>query len=141
LVDDGGNLDSGSHATQLNNVGIDFIREVNIKTSNVSAEYGRNSGAAINVTTKSGTNQVHGGAFEFLRNEDLDARNFFSPSKGKLRFNDYGWDVGGPILKNKLFFFGGQEWKKIRQDEAPLLATLPTRAERAGDFNGIAGAQ
>ena len=140
LVDGAFNLDSGSNGSQLNNVGVDFIREVDIKTSNFSAEYGRNSGASINVITRSGSNQMHGGAFEFLRNDDLDARNFFSPSKGKLRFNDFGWDVGGPILKNKLFFFGGQEWKKIRQDEAPLLATLPTRAERQGDFNGIAGA-
>jgi hypothetical protein len=139
MVDGGYNLDTGSNSSQLNNVGIDFVREVNIKTSNFSAEYGRNSGAAINVTTRSGSNQFHGGAFEFLRNQDLDARNFFSPSKGKLRFNDFGWNVGGPILKNKLFFFGGQEWKRIRQDEAPLLATLPTQAERQGDFSGISG--
>src|SRR5439155_2779495 len=97
MVDGAYNLDSGSNGSQLNNVGVDFIREVNIKTSNFSAEYGRNSGASINVITRSGSNSFHGGAFEFLRNEDLDARNFFSPTKGKLRFNDYGWDVGGPI--------------------------------------------
>ena len=139
MVDGGYNLDSGSNSSQLNNVGIDFIREVNIKTSNFSAEYGRNSGAAISVTTRSGTNQIHGGAFDFLRNDDLDARNFFSPSKGKLRFNDFGWNIGGPIRKNRLFIFGGQEWKRIRQDEAPLLATLPTRAQRQGDFSAISG--
>jgi hypothetical protein len=139
LVDGAFNLDSGSNSSQLNNVGVDFIREVDIKTSNFSAEYGHNSGAAINVITQGGTNQYHGGALEFLRNDDMDARNFFSPSKARLRFNDFGWHVGGPIRKNKLFFFGGEEWKRIRQDESPLLATLPTTAERAGDFSGVSG--
>jgi hypothetical protein len=91
------------------------------------------------VITRGGTNQLHGGALEFLRNDALDARNFFSPSKGKLRFNDFGWHLGGPIKRNKLFFFAGQEWKRIRQDEAPLLATLPTRAQRQGDFSAISG--
>jgi len=139
LVDGSMNLDSGSNSSQLNNVGVDFIREVDIKTSNFSAEYGHNAGAAINVITKSGANNFHGGAFEFLRNEDFDARNFFSPTKGELRFNDFGWDAGGPIRKNKLFFFGGEEWKRIRQDESPLLATLPTTAERNGDFSAVSG--
>src|SRR4029077_827175 len=92
-----------------------------------------------NVITRGGTNQFHGGALEFLRNDTLDARNFFAPSKGKLRFNDFGWHVGGPIKRNKLFFFAGQEWKRIRQDAAPLLATLPTRAQRQGDFSAISG--
>src|SRR5262249_38788078 len=123
-----------------NNVGIDFIREVNIKTSNFSAEYGRNSGAAINVITRGGGNEFHGAAFEFLRNQKLDARTFFAPQKGRLQFNDFGWDFTGPIRRNKLFFFAGQEWKKIRQDAAPRLATLPTRAERRGDFTGRSGA-
>uniref|UniRef100_Q020G9 TonB-dependent receptor n=1 Tax=Solibacter usitatus (strain Ellin6076) TaxID=234267 RepID=Q020G9_SOLUE len=139
MVDGSYNLDSGSNSSQLNNVGVDFIREVAIKTSNFSAEYGRNSGAAINVITRSGGNQFHGGALEFLRNDTLDARNYFSPSKGKLRFNDFGWNLGGPIKRNKLFFFAGQEWKRIRQDEAPLQATLPTRAQRLGDFSAITG--
>ncbi len=139
LVDGAFNMDSGSNGSQINNVGIDFIREVDIKTSNFSAEYGRNSGASINVITRSGDNQFHGGALEFLRNDKLDARNFFSPKIGKLRFNDFGWNLGGPILHNKLFFFGGEEWKRIRQDEAPLLASLPTRAERLGDFSASPG--
>src|SRR5262249_48360567 len=107
-VDGTYNVDSGSNGSQINNVGIDFIREVNIKTSNFSAEYGRNSGAAVNVITRGGSNQFHGGVFEFIRNDALDARNFFAPQKGKLRFNDFGWDLGGPIVKNKLFFFGGE---------------------------------
>jgi hypothetical protein len=139
MVDGAFNMDSGSNGSQVNNVGVDFIREVNIKTSNFSAEYGRNSGAAINVITRGGANEFHGGALEFLRNDALDARNFFSPSKAKLRFNDFGWNLGGPIVKNRLFFFGGQEWKKIRQETAPRRTTIPTRAERLGDFSGRSG--
>lgn len=139
MVDGAFNLDAGSNGSQVNNVGVDFIREVNIKTSNFSAEYGRNSGAAINVITRNGGNQFHGAVFEFLRNDALDARNFFSPQKTRLRFNDFGWNLGGPVIKNKLFFFGGQEWKKIRQDAAPRVATMPTRRERQGDFSGRTG--
>ncbi|MDQ2922092.1 MAG: carboxypeptidase-like regulatory domain-containing protein, partial [Acidobacteriota bacterium] len=76
-VDGGFNLDSGSNNSQINNVGIDFVREVNIKTANFSAEFGRNSGASINVVTRSGGNKFHGSAFEFLRNDKLDANSFF----------------------------------------------------------------
>ena len=74
-VDGGFNMDSGSNASQVNNVGIDFIREVAIKSSNFSAEYGRNSGASVNVVTRSGSNSYHGAVFEYIRNEKLDARN------------------------------------------------------------------
>ncbi len=138
-VDGGFNMDSGSNNSQINNVGGDFIQEVKIQTSNFSAEYGRNSGAAINVVTRSGGNQFHGNAFEYIRNNALDARNFFAPVKGKLRFNNFGWDFSGPIKKDKLFFFGGQEYKYIRRDTDPSRQTLPTRAERQGDFSGRGG--
>jgi hypothetical protein len=138
MVDGAFNVDAGSNGSQISSVGVDFIREVNIKTSNFSAEYGRQSGAAVNVITRSGTNQFHGAVFEFFRNDALDARNFFSPRKAKLRFNDFGWDLGGPVVKNKLFFFAGEEWKKIRQDAAPLLATLPTNGQLAGNFGSTA---
>src|SRR5215813_10181854 len=77
-VDGGFNMDSGSNNSQVNNVGIDFVQEVKIETSNFSAEYGRNAGAAINVVTRSGSNSYHGSVFEFFRNDKLDARNFFS---------------------------------------------------------------
>ncbi|HXI74790.1 MAG TPA: carboxypeptidase-like regulatory domain-containing protein, partial [Pyrinomonadaceae bacterium] len=127
-VDGGFNMDSGSNNSQVNNVGIDFVQEVKIETSNFSAEYGRNAGAAINIVTRGGGNSFHGAAFEFLRNDKLDARNFFSPVKAKLRFNDFGWNFNGPIKKDKLFFFVGQEYKRIRQDTAPVKRSLPTRA-------------
>ena len=106
-VDGGFNMDSGSNNSQVNNVGIDFIEEVKIQTSNFSAEYGRNAGAAVNIVTRGGGNSYHGSAFEFLRNDKLDARNFFSPVKAKLRFNNFGWNFNGPIKKDKLFFFRG----------------------------------
>jgi hypothetical protein len=138
-VDGGFNLDSGSNGSQINNVGIDFIKEVSIKTSNFSAEYGRNSGASVNVVTRSGGNQFHGSAFEFLRNDKLDANNFFNNTRGvqrpTLRYNNFGWTLGGPIIKDKFFFFGGMEWKYIRRFTTTALRTIPTRAERRGDFS------
>ncbi|NOT60142.1 MAG: carboxypeptidase regulatory-like domain-containing protein, partial [Acidobacteria bacterium] len=113
-VDGGFNLDSGSNGSQINNVGIDFIREVNIKTSNFSAEYGRNSGASINVVTRSGENKYHGGAFENVRNDKFDANETFNVSRNvarpSLRFNNFGFSFGGPIIKDKFFAFGGVEW-------------------------------
>jgi len=138
-VDGGFNMDSGSNNSQVNNVGIDFIEEVKIQTSNFSAEYGRNAGAAVNIVTRGGGNSYHGSAFEFLRNDKLDARNFFSPIRAKLRFNNFGWNLNGPIKKDKLFFFVGQEYKRIRQDSAPVRRSLPTRAERLGDFSARSG--
>ena len=83
-VDGGFNLQSGSNASQINNVGIDYIQEVKIQTSNFSAEYGRNSGAQVSLVTRSGGNDFHGSAFEFIRNDKLDARSFFAPVRPTL---------------------------------------------------------
>ncbi|HEX4949297.1 MAG TPA: carboxypeptidase-like regulatory domain-containing protein [Blastocatellia bacterium] len=138
-VDGGFNLDSGSNGSQINNVGIDFISEVNIKTSNFSAEYGRNSGASINVVTKRGGNRYNGTLFEYLRNDKLDANQFFNNARTvarpSLRYNNFGWSLGGPIIKDRFHFFAGMEWKYIRRFTAPTLRTLPTRLEREGDFS------
>ncbi len=134
-VDGGFNLQSGSNASQINNVGIDYIQEVKIQTSNFSAEYGRNSGAQVSLVTRSGGNDFHGSAFEFLRNDKLDARSFFAPVRPTLRFNNFGYSIGGPIIKDKLFFFGGQEWKYIRRLSAAQRRTVPTLAELNGDFS------
>jgi Carboxypeptidase regulatory-like domain len=132
------NTVSGSFNSQINNVGIDFIQEVDIKTASFSAEYGRKSGASINVVTKSGTNEFHGSVWEYLRNDALDANtptnNARSLSKPALRYNNFGWSLGGPIIKDKFFFFGGMEWKYIRRAEE-FTARLPSRAERNGDFS------
>ena len=137
-VDGAYNSVAGSNSSLVNNVSPDFIQEVKLQTSNFSAEYGRFSGPAFNIITKSGTNQFHGGAFEFFRNNDLDARNFFAAQKTALRFNNFGYDLGGPIKKDKLFFFFGEEWKRLRQQQNPTRVTVPTTALLAGDFTGQA---
>jgi hypothetical protein len=141
-VDGGNNLDSGSNGSQINNVGIDFIGEVVIKTSNFSAEYGRNSGASINVVTRSGTNRYDGSIFEFFRHDSLDAKNFFAPRDAagekigaRLRYNNFGGAIGGPIMRDRLFFFAGQEHKYIRRQTAPTRRSMPTTAEINGDFS------
>src|SRR5262249_25362468 len=135
MIDGGMNLDSGSNTSQINNVGIDFIQEVKVQTSAFSAQFGRNSGASINVVTKSGGDHFHGSLFESIRNDFLDARDYFAPVKPELRFNDFGWSLGGPIKRQKLFFFAGQEWKRIRRFTNPSRQTLPTLAEIRGDFS------
>lgn len=133
-VDGAFNLVAGSNGSLMNNVGPDFIQEVKIQTSNFSAEYGRMAGVAFNVVTKNGTNEFHGSAFEFFRNDKLDARNFFSPQKNPLRFNDFGYSLGGPIRKDKLFFFVGEEWKRLRQRTTPTRQTVPSNAQLNGIF-------
>jgi len=145
MVDGGFNLDSGSNASQINNVGLDFIDQVKIQTSNFSAELGRNSGAAINVVTKSGTNRFKGSGFTLMRDDKFDAANYFSPKnaagqriKGKLDFRDFGGALGGPIQKGKLFFFGGSEYKRLDRVDGPFRRTLPTTAELRGDFSARA---
>jgi hypothetical protein len=135
MLDGGFNMDSGSNNSQVNNVGIDFIQEVKIQTSNFSAEYGRNAGASVNVISRGGGNTFHGSGFEFFRNDKLDARRFFAPVRATLRFNDFGWNFNGPIKKQKFFFFVGQEYKYIRQLTDATRQTMPTRAERSGDFS------
>jgi Carboxypeptidase regulatory-like domain/TonB-dependent Receptor Plug Domain len=147
-VDGGFNMDSGSNSSQLNNVGIDFIQQVSVQTSNFSAEYGRNAAASINVVTRSGGNSFHGGAFEFVRNQIFDAANPGSKLnitsttpintiKPPLRYNDFGWDIGGPVLRNKLFFFVGEEWKRLRIAAAAQNLTVPTTSELAGNFSDV----
>jgi len=135
-VDGVGNLDAGSNGSLINNVSPDFLQEVKIESSGFSAEYGRSAGVAFNVVTKNGTNQFSGALFEYFRNDALDARNFFSPSMTELRYNDFGWDLGGPIKRNKLFFFAGEDWKRLRQNAAPVRSSLPTTAELVGNFAG-----
>jgi hypothetical protein len=137
-VDGAFNMVSGSNGSLVNNVGPDFIQEVKIETSNFSAEYGRNSGPAFNIVTKSGTNQFHGTVFEYVRNNIFDSRPFFSTSKTHLVYNDFGYGVGGPILKDRLFFFAGEEWKRLRQQQSPTQRTTPSSAELAGNFAGLA---
>ena len=105
---------------------LDSIAEFRVLTNNFDAEYGNYSGGIVNVVTKSGTNQVHGSAFEFLRNTDLDARNFFSPERSFYRQNQFGGTIGGPIKKNKLFFFADYQGTRNTQGIDTGLIAVPT---------------
>jgi hypothetical protein len=140
-VDGGFNMDSGSNNSQISNVSIDAIQELSVKTSNYSAEYGRNSGAAINVVTRGGTNRFRGSGYEYLRREELDANDAFANARGvakpELKYDNFGGTLGGPIMKDKLFFFGSLDWRKIRRSTPPAFRTLPSSAQRSGDFSMI----
>src|SRR6202521_2830585 len=116
-------------------LGVDAVQEFSVITSNVSAEYGRTSGGVINAITKSGTNQFHGSAYEFLRNDVLDAANFFENSnglkKGSFRQNQFGVSGGAPIRKDKMFIFG--DYEGIRYSKGiPVSITVPSNAARSG---------
>jgi len=162
-IDGGWNLDAGSNTSVFNEVSPNFIQEVDVQTSNYDAEFGRSAAATINVITRSGGDQYHGGVFESNQNSSWIAR---TPST-KLstaacdpggvptahqcipfyNFNEYGWDLGGPVPflqpKGKLFIFAGQEWRKVRGSSPGLGAategqTFPTALEDAGNFSDIA---
>src|SRR6266576_1792158 len=116
------------------------VQEVNISTNNFDPEQGMTGGAAITVITKSGTNQFHGVGFEYFQNQALRAKQFFETGpKGDSKLNDFGGTFGGPIKKDKLFFFGSYDGTYERDNRNTGLVTLPTAAIRAGDFSGILG--
>jgi outer membrane receptor protein involved in Fe transport len=117
---------------------LEAIETVNVVSNSFDAEQGLAGGAAINVQIKSGTNDFHGSAFEYHSNQVLKARDYFRPpqnAKGKFIQNQYGGTLGGPILKNKLFFFGSYEGTKNRQNDSRI-ESVPTAAIRTGDFRG-----
>ncbi len=113
---------------------IDDIQEFKVFTYTYSAEYGTRAGPTVLVTTKSGTNNFHGSLYEFLRNTDLDAKSYFSSSREKFNLNQFGGSVGGPILKNKLFFFVDGE-QKYQLHGIPFTGLVPSLAMRTGDFS------
>jgi hypothetical protein len=118
---------------------VEAVREFKIQTSLFSAEQGRNAGATVNVISKSGSNDWHGSLYEFLRNDKLDARQYFAnpnDKKPSFRQNQFGGSVGGKIIANKLFFFGNYEGFRKSQENARLI-TVPTLAMRTGDFSAV----
>jgi hypothetical protein len=135
---------NGSDAEEDVNMGtaiipnLDSIAEFRILTSNFDAEYGEFSGGQINVLTKSGTNSFHGDLFEFLRNTDLDARSYFSPTRGTFIQNQFGGTFGGPIRRNKIFFFSDYQGTRQRQGIDTGLIPVPSLDERRGDFTDLA---
>jgi hypothetical protein len=117
---------------------LDAIAEFRIVTGNFDAEYGEFSGGQISVITKSGTNQFHGSAFEFLRNTDLDARNYFSPERGAFRQNQFGGTAGGPIRRDKTFFFVDYQGTRQTQGIDTGNIGVPSNADRMGDLFDLA---
>ena len=118
---------------------VEGVQEFKIQTNMFSAEQGRNAGATVNIVSKSGTNQFHGSAYDFLRNATLDARQYFAPAsqaKPAFKQNQFGGSFGGPIVKNKLFFFGNYEGYRRRQQEVSI-RTVPLAAVRNGDFTAV----
>ncbi len=115
-------------------LGVDTIREFQVLTSNYSAEFGRSAGGIINIVTKSGTNEWHGSAFEFLRNSAIDSRNFFDPASAPpFKRNQFGFTLGGPAKKDRTFVFGGYEGLRQSLGQS-LLSTVPTAAARLGNL-------
>jgi Carboxypeptidase regulatory-like domain/TonB dependent receptor len=119
---------------------LDSIAEFRILTSNFDAEYGEFSGGQISVVTKSGTNEFHGDVFEFLRNTDLDARNYFSPTRGAFDQNQFGGTIGGPIRKNKVFFFADYQGTRSTQGIDTGQIPVPSLQDRSGNLSDVASA-
>jgi hypothetical protein len=114
----------------------DAIAEFRVQTNAMTAEYGA-GGGVVNIELKSGTNQIHGSAYEFLRNDELDARNFFAANRGILKQNQFGATLGGPVRKNKTFLFGDYQGTRVRRGQT-FNALVPSAAMKAGDFSGLA---
>jgi hypothetical protein len=133
-------MDGAENIDNLSNVNAPFpapdaLQEFSVQTSNYSAEFGQNAGGVVNVITKSGTNQVHGDAFGFVRNGDLDARNFFSPTTDPLKRSQFGGTLGGPVIKDRTFFFVEYQGTRIRSNFGGQSAFVPTAANLVGDFS------
>lgn len=135
-VDGADNFDRGANLTLLNYPSIDSIAEFKVLRSNYLPENGRSSGGIINVVTRSGTNDFHGSAYEFFRNDVMAANNFFNNRAGisrpPLRWNDFGFTIGGPVVKSKTFFFYSQEWRRVITYNTFTSGQLPTSAEIGG---------
>jgi outer membrane receptor protein involved in Fe transport len=116
----------------------DAIEEFTLVTGNMSATYGNAIGGVVNVVTKSGTDQIHGDVFEFLQNSALDASNYFSPGfVNPLKQNQFGGSIGGPILKNRLFYFGSYQGTRFRTTQNGQIAFVPNADERKGNFSDL----
>ncbi|HWB98352.1 MAG TPA: TonB-dependent receptor, partial [Bryobacteraceae bacterium] len=135
-------LDGAGHNDTYLNMNLPFpnpdsVQEFTLDSNNLSAQFGNSAGGVVNIVTRSGTNEVHGDVFEFLRNGDLNARNFFAPTHDTLKRNQFGGAAGGPIQKNKLFFFGTYQGTRVRQAPQGQIGFVPTAAERSGDFSDL----
>jgi hypothetical protein len=144
FIDGAYNMNVGNGEANTHVPVIDSLEEVQVQTSNYSARYGTTGGAVITAVTKSGGSQFHGGAYEYLRNDSMDARNFFAVANPPLKQNQFGFFIGGPVLlphynkdRNKTFFFLSEDWRKRRNATTSLTAT-PSEALRQGNFQSEA---
>lgn len=133
------NLDGAPHKDLISDLNATFpnpdaLSEFSVQTNNFDARFGGVGGAVVNIVTKSGTNQIHGDLFEYVRNGDLNAINYFAATQDKLKRNQFGGVIGGPILKNKLFYFGSFQGTTISNISEGNHAFVPTAAERQGIF-------
>ncbi|MBZ5516613.1 MAG: TonB-dependent receptor [Acidobacteriia bacterium] len=139
-------LDGTDYNDNFTNVNLPFpfpeaLQEFTVETHGLSARYGVRPGAAVNAVTKSGSNQFHGDLFEFVRNGNFNARNFFAAKQDTLRRNQFGGTVGGPIKRDKLFFFFGYQGTRTRTTPPNTISYLPTQAVLAGDFSTLESAK
>src|SRR5262245_24762058 len=140
------NFDGVAHNDAYNSLNLplpfpDALQEFKVESSALPAQYGVHASANVNVVTKSGTNQLHGNAFEFVRNGIFNARDFFAPKRDTLKRNQFGGVVGGAIIKNKLFFFGGYQGTIQRSEPTQNIAYVPSTAMLEGDFSTLASTQ
>jgi Carboxypeptidase regulatory-like domain len=134
------NLDGGSNQDLMSNTNNPFpfpdaLQEFSVQTNSFDTQYGTNAGAVVNVVTKSGTNQFHGDVFEFVRNREFNARNFFAATTDPLKRNQFGGTIGGPIKKDTTFIFFGYQGTRIRTTGSANNTILPTTANMTGDFS------
>ena len=138
-------LDGGDNNDSFTNVNMPFpfpdaLQEFSVETSTLPARNGLHPGGVVNAVTKSGSNVWHGALFEFIRNGDVNAINYFAPRQDSLKRNQFGGTFGGKIIRDKLFFFGGFQQSNIRQDPSSSNAFVPTPAALRGDFSALDGA-
>src|SRR5437762_5525967 len=147
-VDGADNKDNGGGGNNFVNINPDAIAEFKVLTTNYSAEYGYSAGAVINIAVRSGGREFHGGAYEYLRNDAIQARAYNASGKPELRYNDFGANVGGPVFvpgkfnrnRDKLFFFFSTDFKRLRQG-AVNTWTVPALDQRNGDFSSLAASK
>jgi Carboxypeptidase regulatory-like domain len=137
-------LDGGSYTDTFTNTNLpypfpDALREFSVESNSLPARNGLHPGSLVNVVTNSGTNQWHGTVFDFIRNNVINANNFFSPTKDTLKRNQFGGTLGGKILTDKMFFFGGYQGTRNRQTSSATGYCIPTPAELSGDFSQMGG--
>jgi hypothetical protein len=138
-------MDGGTHNDPFNSLNLptpfpDALQEFKVETSALPARYGYHAASAVNLVTKSGSNEVRGDLFEFIRDFHFNARNFFAPERDSLKRNQFGGTLGAPIIKNKLFIFGGYQGRIEKSNPPTSISFVPTQAMLNGDFTAFASA-